>query len=853
VARGLLRVYLGAAPGVGKTFAMLGEGHRRKERGTDVVVAFIEDHGRARTRELVEGLEVVPRQQVEHRGATFTEMDLEAVLLRRPQVALVDELAHTNVPGVRNAKRWQDVDELLDAGIDVITTVNVQHLESLNDVVESITGVTQRETVPDEVVRRADQIELVDMSPEALRRRMAHGNVYPAERIDAALTNYFRLGNLSALRELALLWVADRVDEGLDRYRHQHGIDSPWAARERIVVALTGGPEGDTLIRRGARIAGRSAGRDLMALHVVRGDGVAAPDAQTLERQRVLVESLGGTYHSVVGDDVAEALLEFARSVNASQLVIGASRRGRLASLVQPWTGEAVVRDSGDIDVHVVTHERSGSGRRPRPDRALSQPRLRVGWGLALLGPWLLTGLLELFTGHLGLATDLLLFLALTVAVALVGGLWPAVVGAVLASLLLNYFFTPPIGKLTIAQAENALSLVVFVVIAIAVAVVVDASARRADDAARASAEAAMLSTLAGDVVRADAGLDAMLARLQESFGLDGVSLVERLEPRGPWTLLRTTDPAGPRMPEQADATVPVDDQRALLLRGHVLDASERRVVEAFAAYSVALLDRDRLRNQAEEARRLIEVDALRTAILAAVSHDVRTPLAGIKAAVSSLRQPDVALSEDEEDELTTAIEDSADRLDALLSNLLDLSRLQVGGIAPRTDDVALADVVAGAATGLPGESVDIDVSPDLAVRTDAGLLERVVANLLHNAVRFSPTDEPVRVTASENDQEVRLAVADRGPGVRGEGKVRMFEPFQRLGDAPDGDGIGLGLAVARGLTESLGGHLEAEDTPGGGLTMIVTLPDVASDPVDRELPESPTGGTPSPVPGPSS
>ena len=270
MARGRHRIYLGAAPGVGKTVAMLDEGRRRIARGTDVVVGLVETHGRAHTAEMVEGLEVLPRVRREHRGVTLEEMDLDGLLARRPAVALVDELAHTNVPGSRHEKRWQDVDELLDAGIDVISTVNIQHLESLNDVVESITGVVQQETVPDEVVRRADQIELVDMSPEALRRRMAHGNIYKAEKVDAALANYFRVGNLSALRELALLWLADRVDEGLGRYRADHGIDSSWPTRERVVVALSGGPEGETLLRRGARIASRGAGGELLAVHVAR-------------------------------------------------------------------------------------------------------------------------------------------------------------------------------------------------------------------------------------------------------------------------------------------------------------------------------------------------------------------------------------------------------------------------------------------------------------------------------------------------------------------------------------------------------------------------------------------------------
>src|SRR5262245_55446790 len=334
MARGTLRIYLGAAPGVGKTYAMLDEGNRRLDRGTDVAIGFVETHGRERTAALVGRLPVVARKQVTYRGARFEEMDLSAVLARRPEVVLVDELAHTNIPGSGpHEKRWQDVETLLEAGINVLSTVNIQHLESLNDVVEQITGVPQHETVPDAVVRAAEQVELVDMTAEALRRRMAHGNIYPAEKVDAALGNYFRVGNLTALRELALLWLADEVDEQLDRYRSDHGIAGTWEARERVVVALTGGPEGDTLIRRASRIAARTKGADLMAVHVTRSDGLTGASTADLARQRSLIESLGGTYHQVVGDDVPRALLDFAGGVNATQLVLGASRRGRFARM----------------------------------------------------------------------------------------------------------------------------------------------------------------------------------------------------------------------------------------------------------------------------------------------------------------------------------------------------------------------------------------------------------------------------------------------------------------------------------------------------------------------------------------
>ena len=425
VTRGRLRIYLGAAPGVGKTYAMLGEAHRRLERGTDVVVGFVETHDRRHTADMITGLEVVPRRTIDYRGARFEEMDLDAVLARHPQVALVDELAHTNVPGSRNAKRWEDINELLDAGIDVISTVNIQHLESLNDVVESITGIKQRETVPDAVVRAADQLELVDMSPEALRRRLAHGNVYKPEKVDAALGNYFRAGNLTALRELALLWLADRVEEGLEKYRADHGIQETWAARTRIVVALTGGPEGETLLRRGSLISGRSAGRALAAVHVVRGDGTVGARPDVVARLRQLTEDLGGSFHTVVGEDVAAAVLDFTRSVNGTQVVVGASRRSRLSTALRPSTADDIVRESGEIDVHVVSHERAGRTRPGRPAPSSSPKTTSWSWVLAPLIPVALTLALLPFRDSLSLSTVLLAFLLGVVATSLVGGLLP--------------------------------------------------------------------------------------------------------------------------------------------------------------------------------------------------------------------------------------------------------------------------------------------------------------------------------------------------------------------------------------------------------------------------------------------
>src|SRR5262245_11776545 len=840
--RGQLRIYLGAAPGVGKTFAMLEEAQRRKQRGTDVVVGFVESHGRRKTETLLHGLEIIPRKTMTYRGATCTEMDVDAVLDRRPAVALVDELAHTNVPGSRNEKRWQDIEELLDAGITVLSTVNIQHLESLNDVVEEITGVVQRETVPEEVVRRADQVELVDQTPEALRRRMVHGNVYPPARIDAALGNYFRIGNLTALRELALLWLADKVDEQLDRYRTENKIVGTWEARERVVVALTGGPEGETLIRRAARIAARTKGADLLAVHVTRSDGLVGADPALLSKQRVLVESLGGTYPEVVGNDIPTALLDFARAVNATQLVLGASRRGRIAQIFAPGVGVTTTARSGSIDVHLVTHEQIGRGRR-RPLRvtsALSGRRQLAGFILAAAGLPLLTYVLSLLRGDLSLTSDILLFLALVIAVALVGGLGPAIVAAVGGSLLLNYYFTPPIHTWTIAEHENLLALVVFLVVAGSVSAVVDLAARRTREAARASADAQTLATVAGAVLRGARPLQALLERLRETFGLRSVTLLERLPdtPRSPdrqrdaasWRVAACVGEPPCYTPGEGDVEVPVDENLALALRGRPLDASDRRIVEAFAAQAAVALRQERLAAEAAAAKPLAEADKMRTALLAAVSHDLRTPLASAKAAVTSLRSKEVSYTDEDRDELLATADESLDRLSRLVANLLDMSRLQAGALGVSMAPIGLEDAVPRALDelGQAGRSVTLHIPEDLpAVRADPGLLERVLVNVVGNALRFSPADDPPLITASEHGGQVELRVIDHGPGIPEQERDQIFLPFQRLGDRDNDTGVGLGLALSRGLAEAMGGSLIPETTPGGGLTMVLSLPAV--------------------------
>ncbi|MGC0417094.1 ATP-binding protein [Embleya sp. AB8] len=825
--RGRLRVYLGAAPGVGKTYAMLDEAHRRLSRGTDVVVGLVECHGRADTEAMLTGLEIVPRAELSHRGRAFTEMDVAAVLARRPRLALVDELAHTNVPGARNEKRWQDIDEILDAGIDVISTVNVQHLESLNDVVESITGVAQRETVPDDVVRRADQIEVVDLTPEALRRRLEHGDVYAPERVDAALANYFRAGNLTALRELALLWVADRVDAYLRRYRDEHHMAALEPARERVVVALTGGPEGDTLIRRAARVVGRGEGGELLAVHVSGSDGSTASSPVDLARQRRLVTTLGGTFHSVLGDDVPGALLDFARGVQATRIVLGCSRRRQWEYLQGPGVGATVAARAGDIDTHLVTHEHIGRGRTDRPRRsAVPRGRRLLGWAGALLGPPALTAALLPSRGASALPGEMLMFLALTVAVSLFGGLWQAVATAAFAATLTDYYFTPPLDTLDIAAPANILAFVVFVVLALAVASVVDLAARRTQQAARGQEEAETLGSLAGSMLRGEQALPVLLNRVRETFGMDAVALLQRAGPRAAWTSVGAVGPTPPTRPDAADVEVPVDETLALALSGHTLPADSRRVLGAFAAQAALVLERRSLVAEAEEGRRLGERHTVDTALFAAVARDLRAPLAAIKAGSSGLRVEEVAWARADRAELLATIEAGADRLDRLIGNLLDMSRLRMGTLDPLLGDLALDELVPGAAARAGDAAVRLSVPETLpTVRADAELLERVVTNLVENAVLHTPPDTPVLVAAEQVGDRIDLRVVDRGPGLPDDAKDRVFEAFARFGDAPRSRGVGLGLAVARGFAEVMGGALVAEDTPGGGLTMVLSLP----------------------------
>ncbi|TFC97102.1 MULTISPECIES: ATP-binding protein [Cryobacterium] len=830
--RGRLRVLLGAAPGVGKTFAMLEEGRHLRDTGKDVVVAVVETHGRAATAEMLDGLELIPRITITHRGVELTDLDLGAVLARKPAIALVDELAHSNAPGLEYEKRWQDVQTLLVAGIDVISTVNIQHIESLGDVVQQITGVTQRETVPDTVLRGADQVEVVDLAPQALRDRLADGQVYPAARIDAALSNYFRLGNLTALRELTLLWLADEVDTALQSYRAEHGIDSKWEARERVVVALTGGPEGETLIRRGARIAGRAAGGELIAVHVISQDGLRSPHPGALGAQRALVDKLGGSYHQLVGDDIPRALVDFARAANATQLVVGVSRRTRLrAALSGPGIGSTVVRESGDIDVHVVTHSAAG-GRvaLPRLGGALSPRRRLAGFAVALLGGPLLTWLLVSLRSSESITSDVLSYQLLVVLVALTGGLWPALFAALLSGLTLDFFFVEPLHTITIAEPLHSFALALYLVNAGLVSYIVDQAARRTRSAQRASAESELLATIAGSVLRGEDALQALVTRTREAFSFTAVRLLDGVDVVAETGEPRPTDPV---------TTIPVGSRATLELRGPERAASERRLLSVIAAQIDAALEHGDLAQTARKIGPLAQADRMRSALLAAVGHDLRRPLSAATAAISGLRSTDVTLSDRDRNELFATAEESLESLSSLVTNLLDVSRLQAGALAVSLGPVDLPDVILPALDelGLGPSAVELDLPADLTVvLADAILLQRVLVNVLANAIRFAPPGTPVRVAASEFAGTVQLRVMDRGPGIPPDRRDDVFVPFQRLGDTDNLTGLGLGLALSKGFTEGMGGTLDAEDTPGGGLTMVISLP---------EFPDAAAGGSP--------
>jgi two-component system, OmpR family, sensor histidine kinase KdpD len=837
MARGRLRIYLGAAPGVGKTYEMLLEGHRRLAQGADCVVALVEPHARRATAALLEGLEVIPRRTIAYRGTEQTEMDLDAVLARRPQVALVDEFAHSNVPGSKNEKRWQDVEDLLENGIDVISTLNVQHLESLSDVFAEVTGTPQRETVPDAVVRKADEMELVDLSPDALRRRIVAGEIYPAARVDQALSHFFRPGNLSALRELALLWLANRVDEGLQEYRSAHGIAGAWEARERIVVAVSGGPESDGLIRRAARLAARMPGSDLMAVHVTVSDGGPGADAVALDRCRALVESLGGSWHDVVGNNVTAALGQFAHHENATQLVVGRSRRNGVLA----WLGgtervaQRVSRLGDTLDVHVVADERR-AGRialRPPPLGISRRRRLRALAMLAVLLPLVTLGLTAL-RSHLGLADDFLVYLLAVVGAALVGGWYPAILAALVSAILADYFFTTPYHSLDVATASELTALLIYAATAVLVSGVVERGARREVQAARSVAEAAALTSMAEAVLRGERDLPRLVELVRETFGLEALSLLERAggtrEEAG-WFVLAAAGDRPPERPEEASVETRIDDTLVLAGRGRALSPPDRQIFSACAVEIATSVRTRRLVDEAAAAERAAGGERQRGELAAAVARMLSDTVAGARGAIDELRTVEPP-SEQRAKDLLDAIEELVNRMYVLVLQLNDVARTRAGALDLHLRPVDVREVVVAALDELgPGRSGLLVQLPDGLpnVIADAAVLMRVLIGLAANALRRSPAGTRPVLAASASGDRFEITVEDKGPSRSGtaqapEGEAHL-PPIRRAS-------YGLfTVEVARDLVAAMGGELRAEEPDGGGLQVTVLLGSAAPQP----------------------
>lgn len=826
---------------------MLNEGARRRERGDDVVVGWFQEHGRPETTAKLGGLEIVSARALTYRGHPFEEMDVDAILARRPEVALVDELAHTNVPGSLNDKRWQDVEELLEAGISVISTLNIQHLESINDVVERITGVRQAETIPDAEVRRADQIELVDLTPEALRRRLARGDVYAADKIDAALANYFRPGNLGALRELALLWVADRVEESLDRYMEAHGISETWETRERVVVGISGKPEDEALIRRAARIAARGHG-ELVVCHVRSVQGLRpGPDPSPLEPLRRLTADLGGEFHEIAGGEVAPSLLDFARSEHATQLVLGASTRSRLAEMVRGSIINDVNRDSGPIDVHIISETRESlplpgavagaeaerdddqepavPTARRSPDEL--SPRRRL-WAAALLvlGLPLLTLAMLPVREEIGLASVSLMYTGLVVLLGIVGGWRWSLGGGAVAAIALNFFFTEPLYSLQIDESPVVVSVVVFLVLAASIGALVGMVNRRTWAAEAARREAQALAYVAG---AADEHLEEMVGAIRAGFGLGWVCIYEQESDSREWTPIAAAG-AAPDEPEDVEARFEAGERLLLALGGRPLSGDDRRVLGVLARQLGGAIERGRLRRAVQSAAAAAASERLRSDLLGALSGDIGPPLTSIRAGVSELLAGFSPEDESASGALASIVAASG-RLERVIGNLLDLARLEEGAVEPELGDVNLEDLVdiAMQRLGRAGKRIDVEIDSNLPlVQADFDLLLRVLLNALDNALDADP--EPgarVMIAAGRAGGRVDLSVVDHGQGLSPDDRARVLEPlgFGGRGGRPRPDGAGLGLIVARGLVESSGGTMTLDDTPGGGLTLVISLP----------------------------
>ncbi|MCS5697119.1 sensor histidine kinase [Desulfofundulus thermocisternus] len=862
--RGKLTVFLGAAAGVGKTYAMLEAARDRLAEGVDVVVGWVETHGRAETEALLEGLPLIPPRRLVYRGREFAEMDLDALLARRPALALVDELAHTNIPGSRHARRYQDVEELLAAGIDVYTTLNIQHLESLNDIVAQITGVKVRETVPDRMLETAS-IQLVDIPPEELIQRLKDGKVYVPEMAGEALRRFFRPGNINALRELALRYAARRVDRQVETYMRAHGIPGPWPAGERVMVCVSPSPFSTRLIRIARRMAeGLQAEWLAVYVETPRRFPVGEAERDRLAKNLRLAEELGAETICLTGQDVAEELLELARKRNISQIIIGKPLRSRLWEWLHGSVVDKVIRHSEGISVHVIPGK-------PGQDREVHRAPVRIRRPVPLLPYAGTLGMVLLFIicavffeNFLGPVNIALIFLLPVLAGAVKWGAGPAVLAALVGALAFDFLFVPPTFRFTVADLRYLISFLIFVLVALFTGTLSSRLQQQVHHSRRREARTAALYALSREIAAVselEPVLESVARKVAET--VEGQVVVLLPDKNGRLSVRAASSPGLPDSLDESERAVAtwVFEHGAMAGRGtDTLSASaglylplrtggevrgvlgvltrdrERyllpeqvRLLEAFAGLAALAVTRIQLAEKAREAQMLAESERLRTALFNSLSHDLRTPLASIIGAVTSLLEGGDVYDPAARRDLLQTIKQGAMRMNRFVNNLLDMARLESGLLSLRKEWCDIQDII-GVAVGRLGElrsrPLKIDLQPNLPlVQADFVLIEQVLVNLLDNALKYSEPGSEIIISARRENGQLAVAVADRGQHIPEEDLQRIFDKFYRLQSPRLVSGTGLGLAICKGIIEAHGGRIWAANNPAGGVVITFVLP----------------------------
>jgi two-component system sensor histidine kinase KdpD len=869
---GKLRIFVGAAPGVGKTYTMLETARARKKDGYDIVIGVVETHGRKETEALLEGLEVIPRRSVEYKGRTLEEMDLDAIIARRPQIALVDELAHTNAEGSRHPKRYLDVEEILQHAIDVYTTVNIQHIESLNDVVAQITHVRVRETIPDAVFDRADAVELVDLTPDDLIQRLKEGKVYVPKQAERALTHFFSPANLIALRELALRRTAERVDEQLLTEMQARAIQGPWAAGERVLVCISEDPRAAGLVRATRRLADRiHAPWTAIYIETSRSAQLTNEQRDRIADTLRLAMNLGGETITVPGGvrRVADDIIAYARANNITQIVIGKSNRSRWFEVLHGSVVHDLVRRAGTISVHVIAgEETTGEPIGPKTVRAAESREpfdLRpYAFSLAVVAISLAAS--EIVERWFGLENVDLVFMTGIVAVAARFGLWPSLLASVVASLCYNFFFLPPIYTFTITDPINVLAFFFFIVIAVIVssvagrvrtqAVTAMARARTTESLYAFSRKLAGIGTL-DDVLWATAYQAALMLKVRVVLLLPREGTIEVAAGYPPEDVLDEADLAAAKWAWQNNRpagrgadTLPGAKRLFLPMRtgrgpigmigidsdkpGPLFTPDERRLLDALIDQSALAIERVRLVEDMDRVKRTIETERLRSALLTSISHDLKTPLAAVLGAAGTLRDMSSKLGDAEKADLLTTIVDESERLNRFIANLLDMTKLESGAVSPNAAPHDLREIVGSALRRaekiLAGHNVKLELESDLPMLAlDAVLFEQAVFNVLDNAAKYSPSKSTISVRASRDRNFVSMEIMDEGDGIPPEDLEHIFDKFYRVqkGDQVRA-GTGLGLAISRGFIEAMKGTINAgnrRDRRGAVFTIRMPIP----------------------------